>query len=180
MGTFSYAAKCGLAAFAGVMLVTAAYADQGAWDGPFGVQMGLSKAEIEAVVHLTPQYGIVNEFESKSAPHPNEGFVAYFYKIAPGAGLCRVRSETKYGSVTETDRSFEALFQHLSQKYGAPSTHTGMTDALWDKGPLPKDVATVTLARARKITGGTAVQLIYRFRNATLCEKPPVVDGKGL
>jgi hypothetical protein len=180
MGKFVYAAKCGSAAFIGILLATAAYADPGAWDGPFGVQMGLSRSDLEAVIHLTPQYGIANEFVSKTAPRPNQGFVSYFYKIAPGAGLCRVRSETKYGPVADSDRSFEALFQRLSKKYGKPTSHTDMKDALWDSGPLPKDVATLTLARARKITGGTAVQVSYRFRNAASCEKPPVVDGKRL
>jgi hypothetical protein len=180
MSRLSYAATCGAAAFLGIALAAAVHADTATWNGPFGVQMGLSRPDIEAVIHLTPQYGIANEFVSKTAPRPNQGFVSYFYKIAPGTGLCRVRSETKYGPAIDTDRSFEALFQRFSKKYGKPSSHTDMTDAVWDSGSLPKDVATLTLARARKITGGTAVQVSYRFRNAASCEKPPVVDGAGL
>jgi hypothetical protein len=180
MGNFSSAAARGAMALSGALLGALAYADPAPWDGPFGVQMGLSREEIGAVVELTPQYGVPNEYSAKTAPRPNQGFVNYVYQIAPGAGLCRVRSETPYGPRKATDRSFEAFYQRLTRKYGKPSAETENKSAVWAKGALPKDVRSITLAVATTFTAGSAVQLSYRFRNSSSCERPPVVDGRAL
>lgn len=166
---------------AGCVLASSAQAQTKRWDGPFGVQMGLSKEELNGSVPLAPQYGVPNEYVSKSAPRPNQGFVTYVYQIAPGAGLCRVRSETKFAQPRDTDRSFEALHARLSRKYGKPARQVANRSAIWEnRSNMPKDVRTITLAVAKRVTAGTAVQLIFGFRNAASCDRPPVVDGKGL
>lgn len=97
---------------------------KGPWNGPFGVQMGLSVADLEASgLKLTKmQPGI---YSSETAPSPHQAFEGYNFVISSTSGLCKVNAVGKdiaTNSFGESIRStFSDLKNALTEKYGKPS-----------------------------------------------------------
>lgn len=97
---------------------------KGPWNGPFGVQMGLSVADLEASgLKLTKvQPGV---YSSKTAPSPHQAFEEYNFLISSTSGLCKVNAVGKdiaTNSFGESVRStFSDLKTALTEKYGKPS-----------------------------------------------------------
>ena len=99
-------------------------AKNGPWTGPFGVQMGLSVADLEAA-GLTIKKEQPGIYSSKSTPSPHKAFEGYNFVISDVSGLCKVNAVGKdiaTNSFGEDLRSaFKELKGALTEKYGEPS-----------------------------------------------------------
>ena len=93
-------------------------------EGPFGLEAGLSKKNIEDMTgeNLKPVADRSNLYTSESLPKQNADFDAYGLLISPTAGLCQIRA---IGKNVATDRycialksKYEELSGSLSSIYG--------------------------------------------------------------
>ncbi|MFZ4835116.1 hypothetical protein [Rouxiella sp. Mn2063] len=93
-------------------------------DGPFGLEAGLSKKNIEDMTggDLKPVENSANLYTSESLPKQNADFEAYGLLISPKAGLCQIRAIGKnvdtdsYGIALKS--KYEELSDSLSSIYG--------------------------------------------------------------
>jgi len=93
-------------------------------DGPFGLEEGLSKKNIEDMTGeaLEPVEGSTNLYTSVTLPKKNADFAAYGLLISPSAGLCQIRA---VGKRIDTDSfgialssKYEDLVKTLTSIYG--------------------------------------------------------------
>lgn len=94
-----------------------------AWSGPFGLQAGLSVAEIQAAGHRLVEVEPWH-FGSEDVPTPHRQFRAYLLDIGPETGLCAI---TAVGVNFQADshgnairQRFEGLQAALVERYGEP------------------------------------------------------------
>lgn len=93
-------------------------------EGPFGLEAGLSKKNIEDMTgeDLKPVVNSTNLYTSESLPKQNADFEAYGLLISPKAGLCQIRAIGKnvdtdsYGIALKS--KYEELSDSLSSIYG--------------------------------------------------------------
>ncbi|STR58387.1 Uncharacterised protein [Klebsiella pneumoniae] len=93
-------------------------------EGPFGLEAGLSKKNIEDMIgeELEPMANNVNLYTANSLPKMNAGFEAYGLLISPTVGLCQIRALGKdidtdsYGFTIKS--RFKELMESLSSIYG--------------------------------------------------------------
>jgi len=92
--------------------------------GPFGISMGLSKANVESVVSaaLTALEGQPHLFSTTAPPRTHPGFGNYVLKILPKAGVCLVRAiglnirSSSHG--VEVRNAFEDMATSIADTYG--------------------------------------------------------------
>ncbi|HDL7415605.1 TPA: hypothetical protein SK294_003928 [Yersinia enterocolitica] len=93
-------------------------------DGPFGLEAGLSKKNIEDMIgqDLEPLADSVNLYTVKSLPKISSDFEVYGLLISPNVGLCEIRavgkdiSTDRYGLALQS--KYEDLSNSLSSIYG--------------------------------------------------------------
>jgi len=94
------------------------------WDGPFGVKMGLTVAELEQAGIKLIKGKSPGVYISESAPSPNQKFTLYRYVIGEKAGLCQITGITPAIEANDAGdqvkEAFTALEEALTEKYGNP------------------------------------------------------------
>lgn len=95
-------------------------------DGPFGIKMGLSKSEIEAMMNESLESVPDNPglYFSSIAPKPNSKFEDYVYIIGDVSGLCGIRgigetiNTNGYGTSLKTEySSLQSLLEEIYGEY---------------------------------------------------------------
>ncbi|MEE9871578.1 MAG: hypothetical protein PBV86_12440 [Delftia lacustris] len=171
------------------------------WDGPLGVKMGLTKAELEAAgIVFTPVASAPLLYRAASAPAASGSFDDYVYYIGDEAGLCRIAAWTPVREVNQFGEqvvsAFDELQSALTEKYGKPKEYKfvqrgsiwnesrdfmmGLSKeerthaAVWEpsqKRTLPQDVEAIALAAKAFNISSGAVKLTYEFTNVDACIK---------
>ncbi|RFS79015.1 hypothetical protein D0U00_11880 [Leclercia adecarboxylata] len=107
-------------------------------DGPFGLQAGLTKKNIEDMTGevLKPVDGKVNLYMLSAAPKKNPDFESFGLLISPEAGLCQIRAIGKdinsdsYGIALKT--KFDELSNTLKSIYGdGKKTDFLLSGSIW-------------------------------------------------
>lgn len=98
-------------------------------DGPFGLEQGLSRADVELMIgeNLRLMNGSHNSYLSTHVPEPHKAFDNYVLVISETTGLCMVRGIGKNITTSshgiQLKSNFEDLDKVLSKLYG-PSEKT--------------------------------------------------------
>ncbi|SFU43984.1 hypothetical protein [Xenorhabdus koppenhoeferi] len=109
-------------------------------DGPFGLQAGLTKKNIEDMTGstLTPAKGNVNLYLIDNLPKNNNEFGSYGLLVSPTVGLCQIRAIGKdiktdsYGLSLKS--KFEDLKASLDSIYGkGEETDFLLSGSIWNK-----------------------------------------------
>lgn len=152
------------------------------WEGPFGLEMGLSKEKVEEAVALTPldPTNLDSEYIAKTAPTPNALFDLYRYKITPKHGLCQVSGIGGEQPNQISKRQYNLMVSVLTDKYGAPSDASS-DSTTWIAGSRFGDLDRVIAIRSQRAGGKEALLLGYWFKNYGACSgaRDPV-DASGL
>jgi hypothetical protein len=93
-------------------------------DGPFGLQAGLSKAQVEQMLgaSLQPIEGATFLFTTRKLPKPHPSFESYALLVTPGTGLCQIRAigadiaSSSHG--LDLRGAFDSMYSSLSEIYG--------------------------------------------------------------
>lgn len=109
-------------------------------DGPFGLSMGLSKAQIERLTGgpLKPVAGQSDGYETTKVPRGLDGIESYVLNILPKAGLCRILAigvdinTSSHG--VEVKAAFDRLAGLLDAAYGKHTTYDFLrSGSIWDE-----------------------------------------------
>lgn len=118
-----------------VMLLSSASAQQ--WDGPFGLQMGLSVSQLQDAI---PDLQKIDDhfYSFRLAPKHYPGTDVYLATFSAVAGLCRVRAisfvdSSGFGSNVKT--KFSNIEEAITNKYGPPTNVFNYVSpaSLWSK-----------------------------------------------
>lgn len=164
-------------------------------DGPFGLSMGMTKAEIGTGLKKIALY----KYKTTNVPKPHAAFGTYVLKISPDAGLYSIRaishsiSSNSYGA--ELRSKFNSVHSKLVKLYGKHKMHDFVKPgSVWDEpidwmmalskkervfaakwseadgSNLKDNIVTITLfAIALSSTQGV-ITLEYHFSNEKLVE----------
>lgn len=108
--------------------------------GPFGLAMGLSKQDTEAMIGglLQPVEGAPHLYSTATVPKPHAAFEAYVLQIGSDAGLCQIRavgadiSSSSHG--LQVRSAFDDLATDLSDIYGSSKTVDRLLPgSIWDE-----------------------------------------------
>ncbi|QEI06859.1 hypothetical protein FXN63_14205 [Pigmentiphaga aceris] len=166
-----------------------------AWDGPFGLEMGLSLDQIKRVAPVT--YSKPTYVTSK-VPVPNAAFDDYRLLLTPQTGLCSITAWTPeieghaYGDAVMA--KFAQLSSMLSAKYGKPSSQFDFLrqGAIWkeprdwmmsleqkertlatfwggDGAPLPNGISNIAIKAVPMSSRAAMISLRYEFKNFEEC-----------
>lgn len=163
--------------------------------GPFGLEMGISLAELSKQMKLNLKES--NVYTTMSVPKSHKDFDNYQLIITPAHGLCKVIAfslpirTSVYG--TELVSKFTSIEEVLSAKYGTPErfdfSNSGsiwnesrdwmmglvkkerslMTFWLNTKLELPNNISTIKLDAVAANTELAMVILTYEFINVNQC-----------
>ena len=109
-----------------------------ALSGPFGLQEGLTKKNIEDMIgrSIEPVEGNINLYITSSLPKENSDFTSYGLLISPTAGLCQIRAIGKnidtdsYGLKLQS--TFDDLKKSLDSLYGnGEETDILLSGSIW-------------------------------------------------
>lgn len=168
------------------------------FDGPFGLQQGISLEEAKSVVPgLSASPEATHIYSSKNVPVPHEAFENYALLFSTKSGLCTISAIGKditAGSMgSEVRSAFDSLEEGISAKYGTGKKYdfaTGIMDdpkywmmALSDKNrtlavgwekesgaTLPANIQSIYM-EAVGINMSTAyIRLQYEFANRPDCD----------
>ncbi len=109
-----------------LMLATAiALATSSAQAGPFGLDMGMSKEQVERVVGKLEPAKRPTAYMTLSFANGHPDFTGYAFNIDPVMGLARISA---FGRTIDTDtngtelkQNYNKISRQLSAKYGPPS-----------------------------------------------------------
>jgi hypothetical protein len=165
------------------------------YDGPFGLQQGLTPDEVRAVAPLTPG-DAPGMYSTPSVPAPHVAFESYVLGFSKKSGLCSISAIGKditagsYG--TEVISAFEDLESALKKKYGADkkydfassvmdepqfwmmalSNKDRTLSAIWDKeskSNLPPSLSGIGLTAKSTDIRTAYLTLRYEFANVEDC-----------
>ena len=109
-------------------------------DGPFGLDIGLSKADVERMIgqNLVAVEGAPSLFQAPTVPRPHAAFEVYALLIAPSSGLCQIRAVGKDIRTSshglQLRSSFEDLVSALSESYGkVTKLDRLLPGSIWDE-----------------------------------------------
>ena len=115
------------------LIHTAAVAQE--WDGPFGVQMGLTEEQLRTKI---PDLTRVTDFSFvfRAAPKQYPGANYYVAQISTKSGLCSISAHSLVKSSAFGDavrNKFESIYNHLAGKYGPPTSTFDFipSESLW-------------------------------------------------
>ena len=168
-----------------------------AYDGPFGLKMGLSRGQIEVMVgQLTKsEEGI---YWAEKLPKPHSGFRQYILVIGDKEGLCKIIGMGKTietGSFgTDLQNRFDSLEKQLKDAYGKNARFDFVREgSLWNrpedwmmgllktertltsawnasKGSVMKEgISGITLEATAHSADTGSVDLTYQFSNFEEC-----------
>lgn len=109
-----------------------------ALNGPFGLQEGLTKKNIEDMIgrSIEPVEGNINLYITSSLPKENSDFTSYGLLISPTVGLCQIRAIGKnidtdsYGLKLQS--TFDDLKKSLDSLYGnGEETDILLSGSIW-------------------------------------------------
>lgn len=172
--------------------------EQSKWDGPLGLTMGLTVAQLNAAGLKLDPSKTPGAYFSETTPAPNGAFAAYMYHIGDHAGLCKVSAISEEieanGAGDQIKRVFADLEEALTTKYGKPERLQFVKhDALFkeekhwvmalksgerfhmsywskDKGAqVSEPVGTITLEATSAAALTGRVRLVYEFTNIDQC-----------
>lgn len=114
--------------------------------GPFGVEMGMKKADLKIKREIKNGYFVLQD-----VPKPHSAFTIYLAAIAPKAGVFMIKGmgrdiETSvYGTALHT--AFTDMISKLEERYGKHLTLDYLkSGSIWDE---PKDFMTAVKKRER-------------------------------
>lgn len=171
------------------------------WDGPFGVQMGLTKQQVLDATGAQALPDRPFTYVASTAPRGHIDFPNYAYTIGNQAGLCSI---VGLGDEFDTDSfgnavrgRFASLEDALTKKYGEPtSTNKSLASgSIWNeprdwimglaKGersyrvewtasaahPLPDHLVLIRLGARAPRSDRGALGIWYQFENEPACDK---------
>ena len=168
-------------------------------DGPFGLVMGTSLAELTAELGEPAPAATPGFFTLPEVPRPHSKLDTYVVRVSPSHGLCLVRAVsapiTTSGHGIELRSAFKNLEVQLAKAYGEPDTRTDrvLEGSLWDEpdefvmGLLKKErqlqtawnaadgealkdgVVEILLNGSAERTDTGRVDVQYRFANYEAC-----------
>ena len=171
--------------------------EQKKYDGPFGLQMGLSKHDLKSLIAGAKEIEADSSvWESTSVPTPHSDFESYFFRFSEKSGLCSIgaigKDITTGGAGTELKSQFDTIDEALTNKYGKGKKFDYTTDRYsslefwmlellqknrtlakyWDreeKSNLPDWLTSISIeAKASDIHTGY-ISLRYEFSNIDQC-----------
>lgn len=110
-----------LTTFALLSVLLMAFSIQSAFAGPFGIEMGMSLAQVKAVCKTTPKHIQDNVYEI-TPPKTNDMFETYYVRIDPDYGVYWLKAIGKdlytngYGDRVKS--TFESLVESIRKTYG--------------------------------------------------------------
>lgn len=172
-------------------------AEQNTYEGPFGLQMGLSLDEVKTVIPgISSSDNVPLVYHANSVPSPHPDFESYMLVISRASGLCKVvaigKSISSGNTGQEVRSAFDSLDEAISSKYGKGKKYDYSTDRdespeywmmyllkknrtlakYWDKNEgstLTNDIGFISLeAGATRIDTGH-LMLGYEFLNMPDC-----------
>lgn len=179
--------------------ISSAVATAQALNGPLGLEMGLSKTQLTALIPDLKQVS-PNRYTFHQAPKSYPGASIYFVDVGPTAGLCRMGAIIAIqsdGPGDEVKLKFVELNAALTESFGKPSKSLiGLkADSKWNKDEdwmmslaqndrtlasfwfngkygtdtLPADIQGITLEANGKTASFAAINVIYEFHNLDAC-----------
>jgi len=136
--------------------------------GPFGLEQGMTKNQIEALIQSKLNQVDTSSYKSKTAPKPNSLFTEYTYTISPKHGLCQIRATNdNIGDAKATNTYASQLTNTLIKKYGNnyKEIYPGLIQWVEDDGPLIDDLRVILFSAGEK-NGKNILFIMYEFRNA--------------
>lgn len=118
-------------------------------DGPFGLAMGMTTAEVQSAIGVPPDVSFRNMVIYTTAPTPHPKFSRYVLIFGGATGLCKVAGVSeidtnRYGSDI---RASYADFKQSLAKYGNPTEIDRLYDgSIWDE---PEDWMMALLKKER-------------------------------
>jgi hypothetical protein len=169
--------------------------------GPFGFSKGMSKSEIEKIIHLKADENHPNRYLTAVVPLPHESFTSYQLTIDPTLGLCSIAAmgepivTNSQGDLVKF--KYNKLKSALIEKYGAISDDLDKLSqgsffkspeswmialnkgerqlmAWWESNgdrQLGNDLLRVGLSAQAQSIYSGSVLLYYEFLNNDECEK---------
>ncbi len=162
--------------------------------GPFGLEMGMTRDQIETKIgrrghwHLVPDIWSHNGsmYFSETAPTDHLAFRRYEYFIDEALGLCKVTAIgwTIYDNQSDGANlrsQYKAITEQLEQRYGKPTNTYDLKakqhylETFWsaDKATagLPDNIDVVALGVYTEPPNKGYLKLRYEFKNLNECEK---------
>lgn len=163
--------------------------------GPFGLEMGMSHADISKIVNLEVKASALYTASELPKKHPD--FNRYILVITPPHGLCKIVAmgntitTSVYG--TELLSKFDTLEQSLSAKYGTSTRYDylksgsiwseprdwlmslrkneRMLASSWDNKTkeLPDNLSYIEIGASVLGVQTGVIHLIYQFKNVDKC-----------
>lgn len=144
--------------------------DKGPWEGPFGLKMGLSEAELLAAL---PDLKTVrpNFFSTTTPPKAHDAFESYSLITSAPTGLCKIAAVGKDISTSgfgdELKSAHMSMKDALTEKYGKPTDHFDFLKhgsiwterKYWVMGMLKKDRTLMTAWQQKTAKNPKGVEL---------------------
>jgi len=141
------------------------------WDGPFGLEKGLSLKTIQA--HYKTTTFIVKQPHTYWLPNPpkkSNAFPMIAATITPKAGVCAVSgNRVEKSDGTQIVRTIIQIVSDLSTKYGQPTTLSSGR-ALWTLNKTAAPLQSILVASDQISEDITLISVIYRFDNYEQCK----------
>lgn len=165
---------------------------------PFGLRMGMTRAELSRISELRPLEGTALGYMMPKVPKPHTSFESYLALVSPSVGLCKVVGvgntieSSSFG--TELVSEFKKLEGALEARYGAHKTFDHLrSGSIWDESndwmmalhqkervlsaywddeegsSLPGDLQGVNLEAKALNSSKGYVSLTYEFSNMATC-----------
>ena len=180
----------------GLLVVSAARAQKlcaQSASGPFGLHMGMTKAELERVAGPLERMK-TGLYKATHVPKPHERFETYYLVMSPSFGLCQIWvtgvSIKTSGFGTQLHEEFETIKAAMASKYGAPTInldgvpegslwtepqywmmgllqHDRTLKAAWEN--LGGDLEVIFLDTTALSTDEGWLKLSYHFKNSDKC-----------
>lgn len=105
-------------------------------DGPFGLAMGLSQADLQRLVGPLKHLG-EGVYSSSSVPKPHPSFESYTFVVSPNDGLCKLSAIGKDIGInsfgTQVREEFDRIESGVASKYGAGLRYDFLkAGSIWD------------------------------------------------
>lgn len=169
--------------------------------GPFGFSKGMSKDEIQKIIHLDLKQVSFDDYVTTVVPIPHNSMESYHMRIDPNLGLCSMEAHGKTIQTNPQGESlrfaFNKMKKALAEKYGPVSDEVDLVKegsffkspgswmialnkkerelmAIWQNKAdhqLGNDLSAVALIAAADTMYSGNFGLVYEFLNIDECNK---------